>query len=179
MTRLGDRWDRRMDTYRDGREPFTAQSAAMIRSTPQAVWDLLDAPGVAILLDNRHQRTFHVPGTPEDGVGRQSCNFRLSEDGVLEVTVSEVIEHDPPFRSVRRILNTEVPIVEGTTLAEIPGGCSFAVSIGLRILAGTRHAVAPQVQAQLDEYVEKVKALAENGLPPKRTTQHENNEPLA
>jgi hypothetical protein len=163
MTRIGERWERRADGIRDGREPFAAQAAAMIRSEPQAVWDFLEAPGSAVLLDPQHQRSFHVPGTPEYGVGSQTCTIRLRDSGVHQVLLSEVVEYDPPFRSLCKLLNTYAPLLERHTLAEIPGGCSLAVNIGMRIPLGSADQVGAQVRSQLQEYVAKVKALVEAG----------------
>ena len=161
MSRLGERWDRRADSYRDGREAFTAQSATLILKQPHEVWAFLDSPGAGVLLHQRHERTFHVPGTPETGTGHQSCTFIMGENGVLEVTVSEVIEYDPPRRVTSKIVNSQIPMVEAQTIAEVPGGCSFAVSLGTRIPAGSAPKVGRQLQAYLDAFVTKVKTLVE------------------
>lgn len=162
MGRLEGRWDRRQDGYLDGREPFTAQSAVMILAEPQRVWDFLHAPGSGVLLDHRHIRTFPVPETPPEGIGHQYCTFTLSELGTLAVTVSEVVEFDPPLRYVRKLLNSDVPLVEAHTLADVPGGSSYAVSLGLRVPAGTSRRMAADIASDLDEYTSKVKALVES-----------------
>lgn len=161
MARVGDRWDRRMDTHRDGREPITVQSAAMVLATPQAVWDFLQSPGSGVLLDSKHLRTFPVPGTPEEGVGHQFCKFRLRDGDGLSVSVYENVEYDPPHRIVRKLLNFTTPYIEGLTLAEVPGGCSLLTSVGMRIAAGSASRVGPEIQRNLDEQVAKIKGLVE------------------
>ena len=163
MTRLGDRWDRRSDSLRDGREGFTAQSAILILRKPQAVWDCLHAPGIDVLLHGGHLKTFHVPGTPESGPGQQTCMFIRGTNEVLEVTVSEIIDYDPPARVTRKIVNSQVPMAEVQTIAELPGGCSFAVSLGTRIPIGSAAQAGRRLQGQLDEYVARVKAIVEAG----------------
>lgn len=160
MGRIEDRWDRRADTYRDGREPFTAQAAAMIRATPQEVWDFLDAPGSRVLLDPKHLKTFPVPGTPDRGVGHQFCTLRLREGDWLTATVYEVIEHEPPRRGVRRLLNATAPYVESIVTAEVPGGCSLALNVGTRIPVGDRRS-GQAIQTSLNECVAKVKTFVE------------------
>lgn len=155
-----------MDTNRDGREPFTAQASILLISEPQTVWDWLDAPGARVLLDERHLKSFHVPGTPEVGAGHQLCSFRLSESGSLDVTVYETVEESEPFRSVNKILNTDVPYLEGLTLAVVPGGCSLALTLATRIPAGSARTVGKQLQAHLEEHARKIKALVETGRQP-------------
>lgn len=95
--------------------------------------------------------------------------FIMSDNGVLEVTVSEVIEYDPPHRVSSKIVNSQVPMVEVQTIGEVPGGCSFAVSLGTRIPLGSAPKVGRQLQAYLDEYVTKVKTLVEAGQQPEST----------
>lgn len=161
MARVGDRWDRRMDTYRDGREPITVQSAGMVLATPQAVWDFIESPGSGVLLDSKHLKTFPVPGTPEEGVGHQFCKFRLREGDGLDVSVYENVEYDPPYRMVQKLLNFPSPLIEQLTLAEVPGGCSLLVSVSTRIAAGSASRVRPEIQRNLDEQVAKIKGPVE------------------
>ena len=163
MGHLEDRWDRRQDSYRDGREPFTAQGAVMIAAQPQTVWDFLHSPGTGVLLDHRFIKRFPVPGTPAEGVGHQYCTFSMGDQGALAVTVSEVVEYDPPRRYLRKIINADVPILEAHTIAEVPGGCSYAVSFGLRIPSGTSRSVGLEIQRDLEEHAAKVKAFVESG----------------
>lgn len=166
MSRLGERWDRRADSLRDGREPFTARSATMILRSSEAVWSTLDAPGIEVLLDRNHLKTFPVPGTPESGVGHQTCTFTLGEKDLIKVTVAEVIEYDPPTRVRHKIVNSLVPMIDEQTIAEVPGGCSYAVSLGTRIPIGSGSTIGRQLQASLDDHVAKVKELVEAGQLP-------------
>lgn len=161
MGRLEDRWERRASTYRDGRESLTIQSAVMVLTTPQAVWEFLDAPGSKVLLDSKHLKTFPVPGTPAEGPGHQFCTLRLRDGEALTAAVHEIVEHTPPHRSVTKLLNGDAPYIERLTLAEVPGGCSLSLNVGTRIPAGSLTRVGPKMQENLDEYLAKVKALIE------------------
>lgn len=170
MTRLADRWDRRSESLRDGREGFTAQSATLILRKPQAVWDCLNSPGIDVLLHRGHLKTFHVPGTPETGLGKQTCMFIRGTSEVVDVTVSEIIDYEPPRRVSSKIVNSQVPMVEVQTIAELPGGCSFAVSLGTRIPIGSAAQAGRRLQGHIDEYVARVKAIVEAGAQAPETT---------
>jgi hypothetical protein len=87
----------------------------------------------------------------------------MGEQDRLDVTVSEVVEFEPPHRLVRKILNAAVPILERHTIADVPGGCSYTVGLGLRIAAGASGQVGPGIQKELDEHAAKLKALIEAG----------------
>lgn len=166
MGRLEHRWARRQEAMIDGREPFTAQAAVMILTSPQTVWDFLGAPGAGVLLDHRFVKSFPVPGTPAEGVDHQYCNLLHDDDGTLQVILSEIVEFEPPRHVVRKIVNTPIPILESHTIDEVPGGCSYAVRLGLRIPVGTRGQVAVEVQRDLNESAAKLKALIEAGVRP-------------
>ena len=155
----------------DGREPFTAQAAVLILASPQVVWDFLGAPGAGVLLDYRFVKSFPVPGTPAEGVGHQYCNMFHDDGGTLQVVLSEIVEFAPPRHVVRKIVNTPVPILESHTIDEVPGGCSYAVRLGLRIPVGTRGQVAAEVQGDLEESAAKLKALVEAGVRPAQSLQ--------
>ena len=171
MGRLEQRWVRRQEAMVDGREPFTAQAAVLILASPQVVWDFLGAPGAGVLLDHRFVKSFPVPGTPAEGVGHQYCNMFHDDGGTLQVVLSEIVEFAPPRHVVRKIVNTPVPILESHTIDEVPGGCSYAVRLGLRIPVGTRGQVAAEVQGDLEESAAKLKALIEAGVRPAHSPQ--------
>lgn len=144
MDRLGQRWDRRQQTYRDGREPFTAHTSIDIAAQPQVVWDFLKAPGVGVLLDHRHLKTFPVPNTPDADVGHQYCSISRTATEALAVTLWEIVEWQAPHRLVEKVLSTAVPILEATTITATDQGCQYAVSIGLRIVAGRTKTADPK-----------------------------------
>lgn len=164
MSRLNQRWTQRQEAFSDCREPFTAQATLQVAASPQAVWDFLNAPGVGVLFDHRHVRSFPVPGTPPEGVGHQYCAVSRHEGGHLAVTMSEIVEYDPPRHVVRRIVNSPVPILESHTIGEIPGGSTYTVRLGLHIPAGTARRFGRDARSELDEFAAKVKALAESGV---------------
>lgn len=111
-------------------KPFTAQAVVPVAAPPQGVWDCQNAPGAGVLLDHRHIRSFPVPGTPLEGVGHQYCTVSRHDGGYVVVTMSEIVEYDPPHRVARKVVNSATPILEAHTIGAIPGGCSYAVRLG-------------------------------------------------
>jgi hypothetical protein len=55
--------------------------------------------------------------------------FSLSDDGVLGVIVSEMVEFDPPRRYVRKLPYSQVPRLEAHSLAAVPEGSSYTITL--------------------------------------------------
>ena len=161
--RLEQRWDRRQDTWRDGLEQFTVQATVEIAKPAQEVWDLVTSPHAAALLDQHHVRSFAVPGTPEE-LGHQYCSLRREDSGRMTATVSEVVECEPPHRFVARTLTGTRESLKTVVVNPTPTGCTYTVSIDMRISHGTSRRVAPAAQRAIEAATAKVRSIVESGV---------------
>jgi uncharacterized protein YndB with AHSA1/START domain len=161
--RLEQRWDRRQDTWRDGLEQFTVQSTVEIAKPVQEVWDLVTSQQVAVLLDDRHVRSFAVPGTPQ-GLGHQYCSLHREANGRMTATVSEIVECEPPHRFVAKTLTGTRETLKRVVVQPTPTGCTYTVSIDMRISHGTSSKVAPAAQRAIEAITAKVRSIVESGV---------------
>jgi len=92
----------------------------MILASPQALWDFPGHPGRAGSSDHRFEKSFQVPGTPAEGVGHQSCNMLHDAGGTLQVVLAEIVEFEPPYHVVRKIVNTSAPSLKVTPSMRYP-----------------------------------------------------------
>jgi len=163
MDRLGQSWDRRQDTYRDGKEPITVQATVEISKPAQEVLDFVTSPQSSVLLDHHHILSIPVPGTPE-GVGKQYCSLSRQLNGRMTATVTEVIEFEPPHRLGAKTLTGSSETLELMVVNPTTAGCTYSVSVEMRISYGTTRKVAPVAQKALDEIAAKVRSIVESGV---------------
>jgi hypothetical protein len=161
--RLQERWDRRSEANRDGREPLAVQSTVEICRPAQEVWDFVTCPDAAVVLDHHHVRTMVVPGTPE-GVGQQYCSLRMEGTGRMTATVSEVVEYQPPHRFVAKTLTGPSEVLEVVVISPTATGCTYTTTVNMRIAYGTSRKVTPAVQLAVDEQAAKVRSIVESGV---------------
>ena len=163
MDRLRQSWDRRQDTYRDGREPLAVRSTVEISRPAQEVWDFVTSQHAAVLLDHHHIISMPVPGKPE-GVGQQYCTLRRKVNGRMVATVTEVVECEPPHRYVAKTLTGPSETREVMVVSPTPAGCTYTASVVMQIASGTSRKVAPVAQRAIDELTAKVRSIVESGV---------------
>lgn len=161
--RLEQRWDRRQDAWRAGLEQFTVQATVQIAKPAQEVWDLVTSPHADVLLGDHRVRSFAVPGTPEE-LGHQYCSLRREDSGRMTATVSEIVECQPPHRFVAKTLTGTRESLKTVVVNPTPTGCTYTVSIDMRISHGTSRTVAPAAQRAIEAATAKVRSIVESGV---------------
>jgi hypothetical protein len=161
--RLEQRWDRRQDAWRDGLEQFTVHATVEIAKPAQEVWDLVTSPHADVLLGDHHVRSFAVPGTPEE-LGHQYCSLRREDSGRMTATVSEIVECEPPHRFVTKTLTGTRESLKTVVVNPTPTGCTYTVSIDMRISHSASRKVAPAAQRAIEASTAKVRSIVESGV---------------
>jgi hypothetical protein len=142
-------------------EDLDGTASVEIARGPAEVWTELRRPEFELKLDDRVERSEHVPGTPM-GVGAQRLVILQEADGSRRSILTELTAETQGRHLAFKSLDNTVPTTSSFDLEPIAGGTALTLTVNYRIQKWMLPYV-PTPEAFAVEYLANVKRAIEAG----------------